>query len=289
MFRIVYQSYGNNDVFKQTLFSIFTLQYYLSETRINFPYSIIVYTDKPEIFSKYNLETSLLSQNLIQEWKGKYNFLHRVKIIIIEDAARRYNDSIIYIDSDTYFIKSPILLFKKISSEISLMLNNEGQISKNNQKLLFNFLSNKTNLDIGNNKIFMWNAGLIGIDKSNIHLINKILELNDNIYEKFYRHIVEQFSFSYYLQINTNIYSCDDYLIHYCGDKELVVEIISRFLEIQKAFPMQNIYKNANKLEPLKKIKKKEKNLFERFVDVFIRLRKSINKRIERLKIKLQA
>lgn len=289
MFRIVYQSYGNNDVFKQTLFSIFTLQYYLSETRINFPYSIIVYTDKPEIFSKYNLETSLLSQNLIQEWKGKYNFLHRVKIIIIEDAARRYNDSIIYIDSDTYFIKSPILLFKKISSEISLMLNNEGQISKNNQKLLFNFLSNKTNLDIGNNKIFMWNASLIGIDKSNIHLINKILELNDNIYEKFYRHIVEQFSFSYYLQINTNIYSCDDYLIHYCGDKELVVEIISRFLEIQKAFPMQNIYKNANKLEPLKKIKKKEKNLFERFVDVFIRLRKSINKRIERLKIKLQA
>jgi len=289
MFRIVYQSYGNNDVFKQTLFSIFTLQYYLSETRINFPHSIIVYTDKPEIFSKYNLETSLLSQNLIQEWKGKYNFLHRVKIIIIEDAARRYNDSIIYIDSDTYFIKSPILLFKKISSEISLMLNNEGQISKNNQKLLFNFLSNKTKLDIGNNKIFMWNAGLIGIDKSNIHLINKILELNDNIYEKFYRHIVEQFSFSYYLQINTNIYSCDDYLIHYCGDKELVVEIISRFLEIQKAFPMQNIYKNANKLEPLKKIKKKEKNLFERFVDVFIRLRKSINKRIERLKIKLQA
>lgn len=289
MFRIVYQSYGNNDVFKQTLFSIFTLQYYLSETRINFPYSIIVYTDKPEIFSKYNLETSLLSQNLIQEWKGKYNFLHRVKIIIIEDAARRSNDSIIYIDSDTYFIKSPILLFKKISSEISLMLNNEGQISKNNQKLLFNFLSNKTNLDIGNNKIFMWNAGLIGIDKSNIHLINKILELNDNIYEKFYRHIVEQFSFSYYLQINTNIYSCDDYLIHYCGDKELVVEIISRFLETQKAFPMQNIYKNANKLEPLKKIKKKEKNLFERFVDVFIRLRKSINKRIERLKIKLQA
>jgi len=289
MFRIVYQSYGNNDVFKQTLFSIFTLQYYLSETRINFPYSIIVYTDKPEIFSKYNLETSLLSQNLIQEWKGKYNFLHRVKIIIIEDAARRYNDSIIYIDSDTYFIKSPILLFKKISSEISLMLNNEGQISKNNQKLLFNFLSNKTNMDIGNNKIFMWNASLIGIDKSNIHLINKILELNDNIYEKFYRHIVEQFSFSYYLQINTNIYSCDDYLIHYCGDKELVVEIISRFLEIQKAFPMQNIYKNANKLEPLKKIKKKEKNLFERFVDVFIRLRKSINKRIERLKIKLQA
>lgn len=289
MFRIVYQSYGNNDVFKQTLFSIFTLQYYLSETRINFPYSIIVYTDKPEIFSKYNLETSLLSQNLIQEWKGKYNFLHRVKIIIIEDVARRYNDSIIYIDSDTYFIKSPILLFKKISSEISLMLNNEGQISKNNQKLLFNFLSNKTNLDIGNNKIFMWNAGLIGIDKSNIHLINKILELNDNIYEKFYRHIVEQFSFSYYLQINTNIYSCDDYLIHYCGDKELVVEILSRFLETQKAFPMQNIYKNANKLEPLKKIKKKEKNLFERFVDVFIRLRKSINKRIERLKIKLQA
>jgi len=283
----VYQSYGNNDVFKQTLFSIFTLQYYLSETRINFPYSIIVYTDKPEIFSKYNLETSLLSQNLIQKWKGKYNFLHRVKIIIIEDAARRSNDSIIYIDSDTYFIKSPILLFKKISSEISLMLNNEGQISKNNQKLLFNFLSNKTNLDIGNNKIFMWNAGLIGIDKSNIHLINKILELNDNIYEKFYRHIVEQFSFSYYLQINTNIYSCDDYLIHYCGDKELVVEIISGFLEIQKAFPMQNIYKNANKLEPLKKIKKKEKNLFERFVDVFIRLRKSINKRIERLKIKL--
>ncbi len=52
---------------------------------------------------------------------------------------------------------------------------------------------------------------------------------------------------------------------------------------------MQNIYKNANKLDPLKKIKKKEKNLFERFVDVFIRLRKSINKRIDRLKIKLQA
>lgn len=289
MFIIVYQSYGSDIIYKQTLFSNFTLKYYLTETEIDFPYRIIVYTDKPELFSKYNIETSLISQDLIQEWKGKYNFLHRVKIKIIEDVVRKYNDTIIYIDSDTYFINSPITLFKSISSKISLMLNNEGQISKNNQKLFFKFLSNKTILDIGNNNLFMWNAGMIGIDKSNSHLIKKILVLNDKIYEKFYRHIVEQFSFSYYLQKYTKIYSCDDYVVHYCGDKELVVEIISHFLETQKSLPVLSIYKNATKLEPFKRIIKKEKTLFDKFIDIFVRLRKSVNKRIERLKIKLQA
>ena len=286
MIRIVYQSYGSNTIYTQTLFSIFTLKNFLDEKGSNFPYHIIVYTDKAEVFSRYKIDTSIISQQLIQEWKGKYNFVHRVKIKIIEDVAQKYNDTIIYIDSDTYFLKSPIELFNSISPDISLMLTNEGQISKNNHKLLYKFLA-KNNFDVKNIKRYMWNAGLIGIDKSNLHLIKQILELNDEIYEKFYRHIVEQFCFSYLLQTNTSINSTDDYLFHYCGDKDLVVEIISQFFEKQEAIPIPGIYKNAVELEPFKRIKKIEKTFFEKFIDVFVRLRKSINKRVERLKNKL--
>jgi len=286
LFRIVYQSYGSNTIYTQTLFSIFTLKHFLHEKGSDFPYHIIVYTDKAEVFSRYKIDTSIISQQLIQEWKGKYNFVHRVKIKIIEDIAQKYNDTIIYIDSDTYFLKSPIGLFNSISPEISLMLTNEGQISKNNHKLLYRFLS-KNNFDVKIKTRFMWNAGLIGIDKSNLHLIKQILELNDEVYEKFYRHIVEQFSFSYLLQINTSLNSTDDYLFHYCGDKDLVLEIISQFLDAQKSLPIPSIYKNAVELEPFKKIEKKEKTFFEKFIDVFVRLRKSINKRVERLKHKL--
>lgn len=286
MFRIVYQSYGSNSIYTQTLFSIFTLKYYLDEGESDFPYQIIVYTDNTEIFLRYKIDTSLITQQLIEEWKGKYNFIHRVKIKIIEDVAQKYNDTIIYIDSDTYFLKSPIGLFNSISPEISLMLTNEGQISKNNHKLLYKFLS-KNKFDVKNKTRFMWNAGLIGIDKSNLHLIKQILELNDEIFEKFYRHIVEQFCFSYFLQLNTRINSCDYYLYHYCGDKDLVLEIINHFFEAQKSVAIPSIYKNAVELEPFKKIQKEEKTFFEKFIDVFVRLRKSINKRVERLKHKL--
>lgn len=286
MFRIVYQSYGSNSIYTQTLFSIFTLKYFLDEGGSDLPYQIIVYTDNAEVFSKYKIDTSIISQQEIQEWKGKYNFIHRVKIKIIEDVIKKYSDTIIYIDSDTYFLKSPIELFNSISTSNSLMLTNEGEISKTNHRLLYKFLS-KNNFDVKNRTLFMWNAGLIGIHKSNLHLIKQILELTDDIYEKFYRHIVEQFSFSYLLQINTRIISCDDYLYHYCGDKDLVLEIISQFLETQELLPIMNVYKNSVELEPFKKINKREKTIYEKFIDVFIRLRKSINKRAERIKNKL--
>lgn len=286
MFRIVYQSYGNESIYIQTLFSIFSLQHYINDMLDKHIFNIIVYTDNPDYFSRYKIKTSLLTSDQIQKWKGKYNFIHRIKIKIIEDVARKYNDAVIYIDSDTYFVKSPLMLFKSISPQISLMLNNEGKISKNNFKRLYKYLLNTKIINVKNTTLYMWNAGLIGIDKSNLFIIKEVLDLNDQIYESFYRHIVEQFSFSYILQKNTIICPGSDYLVHYCGDKELVVEVIKSFFQSQKSLPIACIYKNASELEPLKKIEKKKKTLLFRFFDIFIRLKKSLHKRFERFKIK---
>ena len=226
---ILYQAYGLSYIYNQVLFSILTLHHHLQADFKGI--KVVIYTDKPGVFLKYSKEipitTELLSKEMLSKYKGELDFVHRVKICIIQDCFTKYKSDIFYLDSDTYFTKSPHLLLKKINSGTSIMNSDDydllsaDDLYENKDWLLIRRAIRGFNYTVENTLVKiplttrMWNAGVIGMSIQNEKLLNLVLELCDQIYANKKVFTAEQFAFSYYLQNKTQLVTSEDVIFHY--------------------------------------------------------------------------
>lgn len=226
---LLYQAFGNRNVFNQVLFSLLTLHFHVKEKTKDLP--IVIYTDNPNFFSKYksefNLKIEILNAQKLEAFKGKQRFIHRVKVCVIKDCFEKYKSNILYLDSDTYFTESLIPLFDKISKTTSIMNSNDynlieaDDLYENDDWLLIRKAIRNFDYNIENENVRiplstrMWNAGVIGISYDNRHLLDGILCLTDQIFQNKPVFTAEQFAFSYYLQNNTDLISSGNIIFHY--------------------------------------------------------------------------
>jgi len=226
---ILYQAYGASYIYNQALFSILTLYHHLHGDFKNI--KVVVYTDKPNFFLKYGkqipISTEWLTKEMLAKYKGELNFVHRIKICVMQDCFTKYKSDIFYLDSDTYFTKSPLLLLEKISAVTSIMNSNDydllsaDDLYENMDWLLIRRAIGSYNYTIKNKSIKiplttrMWNAGVIGMSFENAKLLEKVLDLCDQIYRNKKVFTAEQFSFSYYLQNEMQLVTSEDIIFHY--------------------------------------------------------------------------
>jgi hypothetical protein len=226
---ILYHAYGLTSLYNQVRFSLLTL-YYQLQGRFQ-DLQIVIYTDKPEVFSSYMadmpIKIELLDKQMIATYKGKANFVHRVKICIIKDCFEKYKSNILYLDSDTYFTRSPLSLIQQITPQTSVMnaddydLMHAAELFENEDWLLIRRAIRDFNYTIDGNNIKiplttrMWNAGVIGMNVANEYLLNDVLDLTDQIYNNKKVFTAEQFAFSYFLQNKTQLISSGDVIFHY--------------------------------------------------------------------------
>ena len=226
---ILYHAYGAETLHQQVLFSILTLHYHIKAVYESI--QIIIYTDKPNAFKELMpsipISIELITNDLINEYKGINNFVHRVKIKIIQDCMEKYKKNIFYLDSDTYFTECPRNLLNKIDITTSIMnsndydLNNADDLYENEDWLMirrairdFEYKISGTSLKI-QLSTRMWNAGVIGLSYENRDLLNDVLDLTDQIYYNRKVFTAEQFAFSYFLQNRTNLISSENVIFHY--------------------------------------------------------------------------
>ena len=226
---ILYHVYGSVDLYNQVRFSILSLYHHLKG---NFEgLKVVIYTDNQGYFESYKesipLHIEKLSIDDIAAYKGKDNFVHRVKICVIRDCFTKYGSNIFYLDSDTYFTKCPRALFNEINATKSIMNTDDynlieaDDLFENNDWLLIRRAIRNYEYRINNELVKiplttrMWNAGIIGISVENKHLLDRILDLSDQIYSNKRVFTAEQFAFSYYLQTSTQLNSTGDIIFHY--------------------------------------------------------------------------
>ncbi len=225
---LIYQSYGSKDILNECCYSILSLlKHGVNENEMR----IVIYTDQPEYFSflpaKY-IDFVPMSAETIADYKGSYSFVHRLKIKILLDSVERFKGSILYVDSDIYFLKSIEKLFISITAHNFLMCNNEGPIDLKGNRIFEKFSGfikhnilylQENNIPIPYN-MTMWNAGVIGLLSDHKEILEKVLYTNDVIFEKFHSHVVEQLSFSYQLQQHGTLKESTEYVYHYWNFKE---------------------------------------------------------------------
>ncbi|RDC64114.1 hypothetical protein [Adhaeribacter pallidiroseus] len=231
---ILFLVYGSANSYYQVVFSILTLYFHIQSSSDQI--KIVVYTNNAELLNKYlptiPLIIKLISDDDIKEYRGKQDFNHRMKILVIDHCMREFNCDILYVDGDTFFLKSPLNLIYSISENVSLMHTPEYDMystkSENCFKLtLRRTLEDPVTLNDASFRIplttIMWNAGVIGISNENISLLGDVLTLTDQLYGSRPVHTAEQFAFSFVLQSNTEVIAADDYIQHYWMPNERAV------------------------------------------------------------------
>jgi hypothetical protein len=249
---LVLLSYGNASEYIRAIYCILSLSAWLEEDSTN-P-SIILYTDNPDFFQTYlgdfEIDYSFLSLEQIVELQAGTNFIHRVKVAVIDLTFKRFPDQeVIFIDSDTFFMADPMELFNGLDSSTSFMHKREYSF-KDGLKLynsfkqeefpqaFIDYITGREFYICGKVEIFdindySWNSGVLGLHKGFGSYMPDVMKLTDEFYANSKWFISEQLAFSLILQRRTKISSAEDFVFHYWGKRQKVLmdRLLGRLFE----------------------------------------------------------
>ena len=239
---VIYQAYGQTAILEQNLFSVISLL--KRHAGLSIVEKVVVYTDNPEYFKSYLGNHSLLQYELITperllKWRGAIQFVHRVKIEMLLDAAALFPTSnLLYLDGDTYFVKDPHDLIAKIDAHHSIMHEAENIVNQGKDPLSkkvahflkkFEFRIDGKNIKIPPTMV-MWNAGVLGFSPQFFLKLKNVLDLTDQSYSKYQKHVMEQLAFSYFLASISRIQAANEDIHHYWRQKNEYATLIQKFL-----------------------------------------------------------
>jgi hypothetical protein len=218
----MYLSYGSGPHVEETIFSILTACRWLHERR---DIQIVVYTDRSEGFDLLPVKIRKLSQEELFSWQGAAGYLHRRKTCAILDALNTLGGNIVFVDSDTWFRRSPEILFERIGPGRTCLHLRELLLRKSQNPAhlrLCEIVRSKPFRDISGKRrhfsrnLFSWNSGVVGINAADAFLMEDALLLIDDIWGQFQEaHDVEQFATMNAFCKNTNVSEASDIVFHY--------------------------------------------------------------------------
>ena len=232
---IVYLVFGDSiKHYQQVFFSIYTALVHKGESD-----NIIVLTEEPTMFNQLKDKIIVLSldNDVVKEWKGKYNYMFRLKIKALEFVANKFpNEDMLYLDGDTFVYNSLAVLKAKLHEGTNIMHLDEGQLNKfttkTGKRLCKELKGKKYGGVFITGETHMWNSGVLGISKVNFSAITLALNITDQMCQASVKAFTkEQLAFSLAFNSVGNLVSSDHVIGHYWGNKEQWDEFISDWLK----------------------------------------------------------
>ncbi|MDD1793600.1 hypothetical protein LRP50_10715 [Enterovibrio sp. ZSDZ42] len=206
----------------QASFAILT---YLKSDLIS---KVCVVTDRPKYYEYFgdSVDVIEIDQNIMNEWRGSDDFFWRIKMKAIEAAAlRNPEQDILYVDSDTFYVRNMDVIANGLSKGQSFMHENEGKLCGMTSKTprnMWKSLQGKTFAGVTiNEDTEMWNAGVIALHRSHAkQTISLAIDICDEICKTDCpRRLVEQFAFSVALKHSSILTAAENQIGHYWGNK----------------------------------------------------------------------
>jgi hypothetical protein len=223
---LIYQAYGSPAILNEALFSI------LSYLRQPAGATVLVYTDDPAHFQAVLGELAGVAYVHIEPaqwraWRGDIDFVHRVKIMVLQHAAAHYTGNLLYVDTDTIFVQAPAEIFSQLSLGQRFMHLSEGRLDNGNS------LNRKINrvLQAGGGPALvggpiapttrMYNAGVLGLRSTDAPLLAEVLALTEQLYRRYPKHVMEQLAFSVVWARQGPVHEAAPWVYHYWNLKEI--------------------------------------------------------------------
>lgn len=228
---IVTQSFGREEEYRRAIFAIdsfFAFQPIASKV------CVYLFTDNAPYFepylSGYNVKYENLTLERIRNMRGRYDFLHRMKICLIEETLLASNEKILYFDSDTFFLGDPSSVLAKVEFGCSAMHEREYQF-KDLRKMTYPaaktfhefvsaiassefLLGDESRVRISEEE-YSWNAGVMILSPNHLSLMPHVFALTDQFYAASENHASEQYAFSVVLSRNSNVIPIGNVVYHY--------------------------------------------------------------------------
>lgn len=194
---------------------------------------IIVFTNRPEYYRRAQVEVMTLTDEQMNEWRGKHQYLFRIKIMAVDYLHQQYpDDDLLFMDCDTFLYGRLDEMKSRIQSGAGLMHLCEGHPSKmkGRSRQMWNTMNGRTvrNITIGERHA-LWNSGVIGIPASKAsQVISDWLALCDYMLDAGVEAFnLEEYALSIALLEHTQLMATDDHVGHYWGNKADWEQLVS--------------------------------------------------------------
>ena len=239
--------HGRDDLVAQAQFCILTFLHFA--LRSPGRYRVVVYTDRPGDFTNLgdNVETFTLTPELLAQWRGPDDYVHRIKAEALLHFAHAYGSRVMFVDSDTYFMRDPAYVFDRVRAGVAALHLDEGPLSaraNGNARRLHDFVR-RTPLPLPDGStghlpqdVSMWNSGVVCLAPEDQDLLAPSLRLIDELYHRYHKHNMEQLALSYVLSTRVNILPADDVVYHYWGRTVAFNREADRFFAAHAGAPL---------------------------------------------------
>lgn len=227
--QLLYLVYGADAAYHtEARFSILSALY---RAKNSGEFHISVYTDAPFHYEGLPVQVHRLSDETLQQWYGALRYHHRAKLCLLQCAAP-LADKTVFIDTDTFFLRDPVLLFNAVDDNTCLAdelyesalpapVASDADVAA----LLQQF-------GIEAEKIPVINSGLFGIARANCGVLDRALALNDAVYPASSRSLTtEQLVLGMAASTKTRLVADEAVIKHYWSRKQLFRAKAFAFIE----------------------------------------------------------
>jgi hypothetical protein len=224
---LIYQAYGSVDILNEALLSI------LSYLRQPAGATVLVYTDNPTHFQAVLGDATGVTYVFIEPaqwraWRGEIDFVHRVKIKVLQHAAAHYMGYLLYVDTDTIFTQLIAPVFTGLAQGQRFMHVGEGRLGDGNplNRKINRALQQADGAALVGGTIGpetrMYNAGALGLrSPADAPLLAEVLALTEQLYRLYPKHVMEQLAFSVVWARAGPVHEAAPWVYHYWNLKEI--------------------------------------------------------------------
>jgi hypothetical protein len=238
---ILYLSHGGHKYHDQTRYSVLTLLALLIEQNRS-DFRIVVYTDQPGQLPAHDLVQAVrVNPKQLAALRGPLDYVHRIKLSVLQRALDELGAPLIYVDSDTRWLRIPDEPFAALSGSSTppacYLYKVEGSISASFFPQYFRLLHEKRR------KLMawrlphappwtMWNSGTIGIPGRSEGFMDEVLRVNDALLPHVgFRNCVEQLALSLVAAGRFEVRPFDGYLEHWWAYGSELPIVLRRFFD----------------------------------------------------------
>ncbi len=259
---ILYLSHGGQKYHDQTRYSVLTLMALLLTQNRN-DVRIVVYTDRPDQVPAHDLVKAVgISPADFAAWRGPLDYVHRIKLGVLQRALGELGAPLIYVDSDTRWLQIPDAAFAALSGDSlpgtadlppalvegrsgrdargpspCCLYRIEGAISPTFFPQYFHLL-HKSRHRLAAWRLpldppwTMWNSGTVGIPSRSAGFIDDVLRVNDELLPHVgFRNCVEQLALSLVAASRFDVRPFDAYLEHWWSYGSELPVYLRRFFD----------------------------------------------------------
>ena len=259
---LVVQSFGKESEYRRAVLTILSYFAFCPSATRGETY---LFSDNPDFFRVYldklPVRHFLLTDEKIKSMKGEIDFLHRIKVAVIEEAFSEAQDGLLYADSDTFFTGDPTPFMQAVAPDVAYMHLCEYQFNSLSKMKLpagapfHAFLQyiqahqfempDGSQVSVSDDQ-YSWNAGVMILHASHARLLPQVYALTNYFYRATQNHASEQYAFSIVLQNHTALHPAEAVSYHYWY--RVKKEVMDLFLqkEITQAWGQRPLTEKLN-------------------------------------------